>query len=143
MYTVKIFSSRIYIIQSPELVQAAFRQSKEIDFDTFKVWGCRAIAYDEHGTDVVAFRPPKGEGSYMTDLHQEMYSSLAQGPHLLESNARVLNRLAKSLDSIGTSSKQYPLFRWLRDEFTVASAEMLYGLPNPVSEDPSLIQSIW
>jgi hypothetical protein len=79
----------------------------------------------------------------MTDLHQEMYASLAQGPNLLETNARVLNYLAKSLNVIHTKSKRHYLFRWLRDEYTVGSAETLYGLPNPVSEDPSLIQSIW
>ncbi|KAH8655085.1 cytochrome P450 [Tricladium varicosporioides] len=143
IFTVKIFSSRIYIIQSPELAQAAFRQSREVDFNTIKVWGCRAIAYDEHGTNIVAFHPPKGEGSYMTDLHQEMHSSLAQGPSLLETNARLLNYLAKSLNGIQTTPTRHQLFRWLRDEYTIGSAEALYGIPNPVSEDPSLIQSIW
>lgn len=79
----------------------------------------------------------------MTDLHQEMHSSLAQGPNLLETNARVLNCLAKSLNVIGITAHKQPLFRWLRDEYTVASAETLYGAQNPVSEDPSLIRSIW
>ncbi|KAF8855360.1 cytochrome P450 [Acephala macrosclerotiorum] len=143
IYTVKIFSSRIYIIQSPELAQAAFRQSKELDFNTIKAWGCRAIAYDSHGINIVAAKPEKGDGCYITDLHQEMYASLAQGPNLLETNARVLNYLAKSLNAIQTKPKRHQLFRWLRDEYTVGSAETLYGLPNPISEDPSLIQSVW
>jgi len=143
IFTVKIFSSRIYIIQSPELAQAAFRQSKEIDFSTIKVWGCRAIEYNEHATGIVAYDPPKGEGSYMTDLHQEMHSSLAQGPNLIKTNARLLNCLARSLNSIHTKPTRHQLFRWLRDEYTIGSAETLYGVPNPVSEDPSLIHSIW
>ncbi|KUJ08300.1 cytochrome P450 [Mollisia scopiformis] len=143
IYTVKIFSSRIYIIQSPDLAQAAFRQSKEIDFNAIKAWGCRAIDYDQHGIDIVAFRPEKGEGAYMIDLHNEMHSSLAQGPSLLETNARVLNYLAKSLNAVHAGSKRHQLFRWLRDEYTIASAGTLYGLSNPVSDNPSLIQSIW
>ncbi|CZR63469.1 related to cytochrome P450 oxidoreductase [Phialocephala subalpina] len=143
IYTVKTFSSRIYIIQSPELAQAAFRQSKELDFNTIKSWGCRALAFDKHGTDIVAHKPQKGEGSYSIDLHQEMYASLAQGPNLLETNARVLNYLAKSLNVVQTGPKRHQLFRWLRDEYTIGSAETLYGLPNPISEDLSLIQSVW
>jgi hypothetical protein len=143
IFTVKIFSSRTYIVQSPELAQAAFRQSKEIDFNTFKVWGCRAIGFDKHATDIVGFRAPKGERSYMTDLHQEMYPSLAQGPSLLETNARVLNYLSKSLNVIHTSPKKHRLFRWLRDEYTLASADALYGSQNPISEDPELIQPVW
>jgi hypothetical protein len=125
------------------LAQAAFRQSKEIDFNKIKVWGCKAVGYDEHGTNIVAFQPTTGGGSYTNDLHQEMYASLARGPNLLETNARVLNYLAKSLNSFGTNPESRRLFRWLRDEYTVGSAETLYGLPNPVSEDRNLIQSIW
>ncbi|TVY21382.1 7-alpha-hydroxycholest-4-en-3-one 12-alpha-hydroxylase [Lachnellula arida] len=144
IYTVKLFSSRIYIIQSPELAQAAFRQSKTIDFETIKAYAsCKAVAFGQHATDIVNFQPPKGEGSYMSDLHQEMYGSLAQGPNLLETNARVLNYLARSLNAIQTTPEEYRLFRWLRDEYTLASAATLYGLPNPLSEDPSLIESVW
>ncbi|TVY26205.1 7-alpha-hydroxycholest-4-en-3-one 12-alpha-hydroxylase [Lachnellula hyalina] len=135
---------RIYIVQSPELAHAAFRQSKTIDFETIKGYAsCKAVAFGQHATDVVNFRPPNGEDSYMSDLHQEMYGSLAQGPNLLETNSRVLNYLARSLNAIQTTPKEYPLFRWLRDEYTLGSAATLYGLPNPLSEDPNLIESVW
>lgn len=143
IYTVKIFSSRIYIIQSPDLAQAAFRQSKEIDFNTIKAWGCRAIEYEQRAANVVAFKAEKGEATYMTELHNEMHSSLAQGPSLLETNARVLNYLAKSLNVVQTTPNNHQLFRWLRDEYTIGSAEALYGLPNPISENVGLIQSVW
>lgn len=143
IYTIKIFSFRIYVVQSPELAQAAFRQSKEIDFERIKVWLCRAVEWGEHGTNIVAFQPASGEGSYRTDLHQDMVAALARGPNLLETNARVLNYLAKSLNSIGTNPESRRLFRWLRDEYTIGSAETLYGSPNPVSENRNLIQSIW
>lgn len=79
----------------------------------------------------------------MTELHQEMHLALAPGPNLLETNARLLNYLAKSLNSFQKTPARHQLFRWLRDEYTIGSAEALYGIPNPVSEDPSLIQSIW
>ena len=72
-----------------------------------------------------------------------MYSALAKGPNLLETNARVLNYLTKSLNAIGIKPESRRLFRWLRDEYTVGSAETLYGLPNPVSENPKLIESVW
>lgn len=72
-----------------------------------------------------------------------MVAALARGPNLLETNARVLNYLAKSLNSIGTYPESRRLFGWLRDEYTIGSAETLYGSPNPVSENRNLIQSIW
>jgi hypothetical protein len=101
------------------------------------------VGYGEHGINIVAFQPPSGEGSYNTDLHQEMYAALARGPNLLETNARVLNYLAKSLNLIGTNPERLQLFQWLRDEYTIGSAETLYGSRNPVSENRNLIQSIW
>ncbi len=72
-----------------------------------------------------------------------MVAALARGPNLLETNAQVLNYLAKSLNSIGTNPEGRRLFRWLRDEYTIGSAETLYGSPNPVSENRNLVQSIW
>jgi hypothetical protein len=125
-------------------VQAAFRNSKEIDFETVKqTASCKALALDKHATDIICYEPKKGESSYMLELHQEMYAALAQGPSLLQTNTRVLNCLAKSLNSVGTNQQSKALFRWLRDFYTVGSAEALYGSQNPISEDRSLIQPVW
>jgi hypothetical protein len=144
IYTLKIFSTRIYIIASPNLAQAAFRNSKEIDFDTVKLnASCKALAFDQHATDIICYEPKKGENSYILDLHQEMYAALAQGPSLLQTNARVLNCLTKSLNAVGTTQQPKNLFRWMRDFYTVGSAEALYGPQNPISENHNLIQPVW
>jgi hypothetical protein len=134
----------MYIISSPELTQAAFRNSKDIDFDSIvQAASCRVVGFDQHGTDIVCFVPEKGESSYMTELHHEMYGSLAKGPILLETNARVLNCLARYLNQVSIEPQPKSLFRWMRDFYTVSSAEALYGPDNPISKNPSLIQSTW
>jgi hypothetical protein len=134
----------MYLISSPELSAAAFRNSKEIDFDSIvKAASCKLVGFDQHGKDIVCYEPKNGEGSYITELHHEMYSSLGKGPGLLQTNARVLNCLAQYLNLVDVKPQSKNLFRWMRDFYTVASAEALYGLNNPIAKDPGLIQSTW
>ncbi len=64
-----------------------------------------------------------------------MYSALSIGPDLNESNARVLNALSRYLTPQETS-----LYAFLRQAYTIASGETLYGPDNPV---PGLVDEIW
>lgn len=140
----KIFSSRMYIISSPELTQAAYRSSKDISFDALvKSLSVKLTGVDQTGIDIVQIEPPKGEACYYTDLHRESAAALAKGPALLNTNRRVLNHLARDLAQIDKNSDTRPLFLWMRDVFTTASAEMLYGAENPVSKDHKFIQNSW
>jgi hypothetical protein len=79
----------------------------------------------------------------MLDLHQEMYSALAQGPLLQQTNARLLNCLARHLDAVETAQPTKNLYSLMRNLYAMASAEALYGAENPISRDHSLIQCIW
>lgn len=79
----------------------------------------------------------------MMDLHHAMYGALAQGPALLETNKRVLNCVAGSLNEVGTQFEQKHLFNWLRTFYTTGSAEALYGKENPIRDNVGLVPMIW
>jgi hypothetical protein len=144
IFTLKIFSKRLYIITSPELAAAAFRQTKEVDFETIKqTVSCYAIDFDKRATDIVRFTPKKGESSYMLELHQEMYGPLAQGYALQLMNTRVLNCLGRYVNEIGREPQTKKLWSWLQYFYSVGSAEALYGPDNPISRDHGLIPCIW
>lgn len=121
-----------------------FRNSKAFDFDSvMSPAACRVMEYDKHGTDIVCAQPEKGESCYVQDLHQETFRALAKGSGLLGTNKRVLNHHIKNLNVVTTGPQHKSLFRWLRDVYTLASADGLYGAENPVARDHSLIQHIW
>ncbi|PVH68262.1 cytochrome P450, partial [Cadophora sp. DSE1049] len=156
--TLLILKQRIYIISSPALAQLAFRLSKTIDFETIKQHAsCKAIAFDQHGTDIIHSplipdpQIPGRMANYMMDLHTEMYGALAQGRQLLETNRRVLGCLVRSLNAIGGEGgesgeggwEEKMMFEWLRGFYTMASAEALYGVENPVKWDNRFIQMVW
>lgn len=71
-----------------------------------------------------------------------MHTSMLPGAPLLEMNSRALNGFAVFLNEIRTTEQPRNLYTWIRDCFTLASAEALYGPINPISEDNTLIQSL-
>ncbi|KAI9052642.1 hypothetical protein LZ554_003981 [Drepanopeziza brunnea f. sp. 'monogermtubi'] len=160
--TLKIFSQRIYVISSPALAQAAFRASRTVDFEVVKqMASCRAVDFDRRTAEIVQAAPGSGLGEedpeggrgqgggssknsscYMQELHHEMYGAL-MGPSLLETNARLLNCLAQTLNGLGTAWEDRKLFSWLRKFYVTASAEALYGKENPIAWDEKLEPLIW
>ena len=66
-----------------------------------------------------------GENSYNQSLHHEMYSALAQGTTLVETNRRMTNHLAGYFNDIGTSFEPRDLYRWIRDAYTLGFVDLL------------------
>lgn len=130
IFTLKIFNSRIYVVRSPEYVALTFRESKSLTFDPFTIAFLKN-ALNGPPSVVETFET----STYLTELHTQMYSALSIGPDLIESNARVLNVLSRYLTPQETN-----LYAFLREAYTIASGETLYGPDNPV---PGLIDEIW
>lgn len=141
----KVFSSRIYVICSPELIHNAFRNPKALSFEPFVIessW--RSFNITEKGMKVIS-APPKVEGgeTYLSAIHQSIFQAMAPGQSLLEMNSRVLTSMARYLDEIGTEEQPKRLYLWTRDVLTIATADTLYGSKNPVSDDNKLIDYLW
>lgn len=130
IFTLKIFNTRIYVVRSPKYVALTMRESKALTFDPF------TIAFSKNALDC----PPSvieifETTTYLADIYTQMHSALSIGPDLNESNARVLNVLSRYLIPQETN-----LYAFLRESYTIASGETLYGPDNPV---PGLIDEIW
>jgi hypothetical protein len=130
VFTLKIFNSRIYVVRSPEYVALTLRESKTLTFDPFTIEFLKN-ALDAPRSVVETFET----STYLTELHAQMYSALTIGPDLNESNARVLNVLSRYLIPQETN-----LYAFIREAYTIAAGETLYGPDNPV---PGLIDEIW
>ena len=130
IFTIKIFNTRIYVVKSPEYVALAFRETKTLRFDVF------TTEFLKNGLDgpqsiVEIFE----NTTYLSEIHTHTYSVLSIGPDLTESNARVLNVVSRNLVPQETN-----LYAFLRETYTIAAGETLYGPDNPV---PGLIDAIW
>jgi hypothetical protein len=141
----KVFSSRIYVICSPELVHNAYRNPKALSFEPFVLESCRRSFDIKEESMKIIEAPPEVEGgeNYASATHHTMYQALAPGQSLLEMNSRVLITMAQYLDQIGTDEQPKRLYRWTRDVLTISTANALYGAKNPVSDNNKLIDSLW
>lgn len=76
-------------------------------------------------------------------LMVRLHSGALMGHPLLETNARILNCLAQTLNGVGTVWEDKKLLAWLRIFYSTASAEALYGKENPIAWDEKLVPLIW
>ncbi|QSZ36437.1 hypothetical protein DSL72_006316 [Monilinia vaccinii-corymbosi] len=155
-FTLKIFAARIYVICEPAMIHAAYRNTKAFDFTRFIVdAGKNAFNVGERGMKIIRGETspdydPKGpflngnDGrSYLNESHKLMLEHLRPGGKLLELNRKVLAAVAESLNTLGQNAEKVSIFKWTRDNLTLATTAALYGPQDPVSADHSLIDSFW
>jgi hypothetical protein len=152
----RIFSSRIYVICDPSLIQAVYRNTKAFDFGQFVVEssqrafdigeagmkiirGETAPSYDPHGP----YLNGNNGDSYLNEHHKLMLEALSPGTGLSELNKGVLDKVAEHLNVIDGGEKRVGLYRWVRDVLTLATADALYGPHDPMNADHSLIDNLW
>jgi surface polysaccharide O-acyltransferase-like enzyme len=139
-----ILNSKVYVITSPLLAQAALRH-KDLDFTTFvtgialRPFGLSQETIDKIRKDSL----DRKVVSYMTELHKLIYERLGPGLSLDEMNARMLSRVAVTLNSISDVLEVEELWPWLQKTFTLATTYSLYGEHDPFSADPSLFRALW
>jgi hypothetical protein len=134
----------MYVLRSPPLIQAAFRH-KDLSFDPLIIDSLDNILLgSDYAKQLIRQEPTKeGERTYLGDTHRIMSETLIPGPSLVKMNARVLDSLARLVNPLGTEWEKKRLFGWLRDVFTIASSNSLYGKHNPITKDLSLIDAVW
>ncbi|TGO74521.1 hypothetical protein BELL_0275g00060 [Botrytis elliptica] len=131
VFTLKIFTARIYVICEPSLIQAAYRNTKAFDFTTFVVDSSkRAFNIGEHGMKIIRGETspdydPKGPFlngnngiSYLNENHGLMVEYLGPSGSLLELNKGVLSAVADILNKLDQNSGKVSLYKWIRDTLT-------------------------
>src|SRR5580658_10240100 len=96
-----VLNSKVYVITSPLLAQAALRH-KDLDFTAFITGiGLRPFGLSQETKDKIRKDSlDRKVVSYMTELHKLIYERLGPGSSLDEMNARMLSRVAVTLNSI-------------------------------------------
>ncbi|KAH8599917.1 cytochrome P450 [Bisporella sp. PMI_857] len=134
--------AKMYIITSPQLVQQAFRK-KSVDFDPITIaFAAKMVGFSSRITELMKAAPSHSSTGFLSDQHK-VYELLAPGPTLQAMNANVLNSISDILDSVGSEWDTKRIYLWLRDTFTLATTTSLFGVTNPITEDPKLNESLW
>ncbi|RDW91917.1 hypothetical protein BP5796_01311 [Coleophoma crateriformis] len=141
-----VFSWRIYVVTSPELVQAIHRNTKAFSFDPIFINVSQRLFKLDKATLKLMMPHPQGSPNqydYIHSLESAMSSALIRGPNLENMKHRALDRFCSLLENISAEEQSVNLFSWIGDRFADATATALWGPDNPISKDHSLIQRLW
>ncbi|EFQ36661.1 uncharacterized protein GLRG_11807 [Colletotrichum graminicola M1.001] len=140
--TLNILGQKLYVLLSPSIVQAAFR-NRYLTSERFNV---------QAATGVVGL---SARGKYLlehSNLLQDFYRNmpLAVGPEPLRNmTSTALKTLSADLNELAASSCKagkgpIDLYRFLRDRLVLATTDGLYGTKtNPVRIKTELVQDVW
>ena len=139
-----MLSGKVYIVTSPDLVNAVNRNSKKIAFNPFvAMLGKRITGHDEDTSRIVQHNLNGEHGrGYVIDVHDRIVSSLAPGKDLQQTTKAMLSHLPTYFDALGPDA-ELNLFEWTRYTVTMCSTRALYGSDNPFDRDSRFVNSFW
>ena len=144
IYTLRVLNSKIYVVTSPELINAVNRNSKALAFNPFVAQlGKRITGHDEPTSHIVQHSLNGEEGpGYVVDVHDRIVAALSPGRYLEEMTNSFLKDAWHYLDRLETDNV-VDLFAWTRDVVTMSSTRAIYGPGNPFDNNPEFVGYFW
>lgn len=145
IFTLSIFSKKIYVITSPELVQAVFRNAKTLSFEPISTSASKRIFQMTDRQIALLNKNVHGveeHDAVSRATSKVMAAALQPSPALFQTNALALEKFASALDEVGMDGISVDIYSWVKHHFTIATAHALYGPVNPISEDESMCQKL-
>lgn len=137
IYTLPLLNKKVYVINSPALVNAAFA-NKNLSFGPFIIDFVKRM--DE--LSPVARKAYVEEGMHAQLM--QAFSTYMTGKHLKNMISVQLGEVFRHLPCEALSMEVPDLWLYLRDILTLGKTTMLLGSRNnPWKRDPSLIESYW
>lgn len=139
-----MLSGKVYIVTSPDLVNAVNRNSKKIAFNPFvAMLGKRITGHDEDTSRIVQnnLNGEHGPG-YVIDVHDRIVASLAPGKDLQQTTKAMLSQISTYFEAL-TTDAEIDLFEWTRNMVTMCSTMALYGIESPFNKNPKFVNSFW
>ncbi|KAK8066882.1 hypothetical protein PG997_013629 [Apiospora hydei] len=138
--------AKMYVVTSPSLVAVCDRRSRAVSFVPYVLeFAKRILLTSPHGMEMLS-----------EDIHEEsrsglrpetlkvIHKSLMPGDSLEAMAKDTVEQVSAFLESpVGLGDeKGVPLFLWVREFFSIASTNVMYGPENPLL-DPELMDGFW
>ncbi|RYP11199.1 hypothetical protein DL765_007852 [Monosporascus sp. GIB2] len=134
--TLPMASGKMYVLNSPELVTAAFK--------------ARTLSFGPHVRSMTKYIIPISQSAsdeYCTpEFYQpwsQIFYSVMTGPELVKMNATVLTDLFSQINNFPQNMEVEDTWIWHRNMFTNSTISALLGKENPWRKDHSLIAKFW
>ena len=148
IYTLHVLNGKIYVVTSPDLVNAVSRSSASIAFNPFIAQlGKRLTGADDATMAVVSdnLNGENGHWGFVQETHDETVTAMAPGESLDHMNRTMLQQAAEHLQALGqgVDGTVIDLYAWTRHVLTMCSTRAVYGPTNPFTLNPELEEAFW
>ena len=139
-----MLNGKVYVVTSPDLVNAINRNSKILAFNPFIAQlGKRITGHDEATSRIVQHNLNGENGpGYVTEIHDATVSTLAPGMALEQMTKTMLLEASSCLQALDNDNV-IDLFAWVKHMMTLCSTRAIYGPENPFNRDERLIKAFW
>ncbi|KAI4147283.1 MAG: hypothetical protein L6R39_003169 [Caloplaca ligustica] len=148
IFTLQTLGTKIYVVNSPDLIQAVQRHAKVLTFNPFvsfmspRIFDCGAEAMRIINENIGG---EMGNWGLLPDTSRGMHNALAPSESLDWMTRTMLSKFMEYLNPLAASKDgtEIDLYKWVRTAFTVASTEAAYGPKNPFNHQPELEDAFW
>jgi hypothetical protein len=131
---------KLYSITDPGLVQSTLR-AKGPSFEPFTLeFSEKIFNLDKHTMSVVS------APGMVTDFYKSFVPAM-EARFVQAMNVNALNDVAKTLNAIKPGKANAFVaenaYIWIRNGITRATTKALFGVHDPITKDPSLIEQMW
>ncbi|KAL8714072.1 MAG: hypothetical protein Q9225_006631 [Loekoesia sp. 1 TL-2023] len=137
IYTLAMPASKVYIVNSVDLISSIQRLHKELAFRPVEAkFAITMCASSKEANDIIAvnLNCENGEWGYSYETHKTIQSALAPGAGLDGMNCVMIRNIAATLERLKPEegrTMRIGLRDWSRHEITLATTNSVYGNHNP------------
>lgn len=135
-YTLPMLNGKMYIINDPSLISAAFR-ARTLSFDPLLLTTIKyMIPISEEASNVFK------SDEFFHPWSKVIYSKM-NGTELLKMNVVVLSDIFDKINHLPQNMEVENTFVWFRSLLTLSTITSLLGRDNPWNKDRSLVVTFW
>lgn len=148
IYTMTMPGQKMYIITTPELIQAVQKMPKDLAFPPIEAKFASKVcgsSVEAHQILMKNVNGDEGDWGLSMESYAAMRAALAPGPGLDQMNRTMIQNISASLDGLiprGGQKKNMGLAKWLRSTITAATTSSVYGPKNPF-KDQAVEDGFW
>ena len=147
IYTLRIFTGRIYVVNNARLASEVQRKSKTFSFDPFVILAAERLAgTTSHGLALIR-EDSDGDchlRGLVADSHERFHKILNSSSCLESMSCDMAANIATALSNLAsTSDSVVNLSQWMKRTISVASTNAVYGPLNPFAIDSRVYDAFW
>ncbi|KAK2612672.1 hypothetical protein QQS21_001289 [Conoideocrella luteorostrata] len=137
IYTLRLPGTRIYVVNSLDLIHAVQRQWRTLIFAPIQVKAARVAMGVGKDTVAILERDMITKSGFVNGMAKSIHPTLSNGPALDALSAKVFEVFNGAMGEF-TAPTTISMFQWIDKQIMLATTDAVYGSSNPMRDDQNL-----